>query len=719
MSVTDLGTFADEDHLRAYGVPAPGAAYVAEITSLGGRSYAWHPGIQYRPGDSILPNGADPLVDGCWLPGGKAAAVQALADFNNRNTIDLHGRRVINQTAGQATSDGATIGDTQAPADVLAALEANTQPVDFNGQIIINVIFGGERDVRDYGVKQDGVTDDTAKMQNAINDAAANGWRLFVGAGVMLLLGSLVMPAGMKTTFRCSPLAIWKASISGSLATNAMLIGEVPATAGTTTLNGDTTIDSTSIVVAADTTLVSGVYVQIVPAGASKLPTTTFLCEHYDSTSKTITADRPIGRVFKSGDTLNVLAKAPPSFYFEGNGCTFTGTAVGWLYGNMWDAEISNVNGVGCTGTHVDYFMIWSYGAFRCVGRHIRTDAYGTNGTFNCGFGNIGSDSTGWEDVAITTGGSFASGIKHCDVVNTWDTNADAPGCGDGLFMGSDLGATSLSCVGVVSSGGHFDGGVVGINLTQGASNCTVRDFTANDNSSDGVQINGGGATVANFAKNNRLLNGTVKRSGGKGIVSTNGSPGLHVDHVDVEASVGDDLSIGDDARITNFDLVGTSTTNGVRNIRITGTANGRAVFAGFNANITTAGGGNFSFVAEAGDVEFRDGFMSLGTNCIGISSSGASVKSHNVTEKPRAGQTGTIGLYATAGTIQATDCDISTATLCSRAGGAIIINMSGAGAPGADASVGSMWRRTDGGVNTTLYVNSGGGAGGWAAVAA
>jgi hypothetical protein len=103
MSVTALGAFADTTALLAYGVPASGSGYTATVTALGGKSYAWHPGLN-DPG-GLFPGTHS---DGCWLPGNTTAAAQALAYFNNKNTSDQGSRRLTNVVDPVDAQDVAT-----------------------------------------------------------------------------------------------------------------------------------------------------------------------------------------------------------------------------------------------------------------------------------------------------------------------------------------------------------------------------------------------------------------------------------------------------------------------------------------------------------------------------------------------------------------------------------------------------------------------------------
>lgn len=561
---------------------------------------------------------------------------------------------------------------------------------------------------------------DLARVQAAINSVSVTGDTLTLLGGTWTIDGTLIIPAGGRSNIVAAATAVFSAAVPGASAQNAMILGEVPNPANPLSVTNQTTlaapgavVGQPTLIVASGTGIAVGKWIQIVSFTQVQAY---YRVDGWNPGTRTITTDRPVLRPYQTGDVVYVLAKAPPSMQFRGNGCTFTGSAVGWLYGSLINSEISDVQMSGLGGASIDYAMIWVLGAYGCVMRRIKVDATGAPGSFNCGLGHIGSEDTGIEDSIVLNGGAFASGIKYADAYSCWDSNNQATGCGVGMFFGSDIAATSQACVGNTSTGGHFDEGVDGIVITAGSSQNYIQFATANDNTTDGLQINGGGGVAANFANGNVITGGTIKRSGRFGVVTTDGSPGTVLSNLWIEASVNDDLKIGDDAYVSGLTIIGTSTTNGVRNIRVTGTNNGKAVVSGARLSITTAVGGNFSVVAEAGDASFSGVFMSLGTNCIAISSAGAAVTVSSTSIKPRGGAVGTIGLFATGGRITASeDCDLaSTATPISRSGGAIGGMFQGTGAPNLDASIGSLYSRQNGGAGTSLYVNESGGAGGW-----
>ena len=112
-------------------------------------------------------------------------------------------------SAGNPIAVAPTSGDAS---DLAMNLASSADPAKGSGMVgykgrTVYARLSDTAHEKDYGVVRDGVADDTANLQAAINDAAANGKVLISGSGVSIVTG-LTIPSGLQWECNASVLKL-------------------------------------------------------------------------------------------------------------------------------------------------------------------------------------------------------------------------------------------------------------------------------------------------------------------------------------------------------------------------------------------------------------------------------------------------------------------------------------------------------------------------------
>ena len=569
--------------------------------------------------------------------------------------------------ANQGAYEAQTSGES---AEVLTALKANTSPVDFNGQGLTNTSVA--IDVRAFGAKGDGITDDTSAFQAAITAAATTGRRLFVGVGTWLI-STLIIPAGVTTAIESCVGAVWTANVAGSLATNAMIVIADPTVVGsTTTLSATPTVGSNSLTLTSGTNVAIGVWLRVDNVGLKG--SEWFKVIGWNPGTKVANVDREVLRAFASGDTVSVLASAPGMLKFYGKGCTATGSAVGWFYLNGIHCELEGVTYAHCAGTHIDYFAIDTIGFDNEI-RNCNGDAYDAPAAFNCGFGLI--TSTGGRIVSCyVANGVNATAFKVTDGFKWKIIGCQSNNCEWGSALGSDLGAVQgdIVCDGEWIACSFNMNSQHGLHFAYGCSRNTATAVEANDNTLDGAHFYCLTGDSTKAANDNRLIGCQFRRNVRDGIGVEAGALRNSATNCHVEASGRHDVNTAEAFSFIGGRIISTSTVLNAHPFYVTASATGHVVLDGTHFDVTTGGGGNFSIIADGGTLRLSRISMAIGTNVIAICANGGKVFVSDTQISIKAGATGTIGLYYNGSTlITGPNVDLTQVATAILAGGGAI----------------------------------------------
>lgn len=537
--------------------------------------------------------------------------------------------------------------------------------------------------VKSFGATGNGVTDDTAAIQRAVTVLAGTGITVWFPAGTYLVDGQVILPTGLVTTIRMgSGVTILGGNTASTLTLGTLFFGPTPAISSATTLNGNNTVGASSV-----TTTVAvpgGTYIQIVSATHS--PVSAIYRTEAGAPSTTPTLDRPGLFPFANGDVVNVLATAPAILILEGEGATFTGTAVAFINGIYWHSKVQDLNMVAPSGAHFDAMMVWNNGSYDCIGTKIYGDGTGGPGGFNVGAAAFG-EQCGYS-ACVMSHIANGTGFKLVDARCPFVRDCKAPNCEWGVIFTSDAGNYGTLWGRV--EGGNFDGcSQAGIYIGGGGSYEWVDGATANYGTgtgalTGGIVLDGTASVVTGAMTGNKF--GTVIANGnaGNGMTVAAGASGTTVDDLTTDGNAGTGLVTSGPTQIGRHRCY-TTTPPGVASPAIL-SAGATTKIDEFDYSCIPSSGASFAVqTSGANRLDICNGTLVLGTNCIGFdaAASGARVAIDHSTIAPTAGATGTIGLYAPAasGIIDVgTSVDPSTcATPVDSAGGTINIAQAGA----------------------------------------
>lgn len=525
-----------------------------------------------------------------------------------------------------------------------------------NGGGTVSMAQDEGANVKVFGAKGDGITDDSTSFQSAINALAGSaftGSALYIPEGTYKIASPVLL--SNNTNIICSPQATFVGAISGSPITQSLFYAPIPSTTATTTLASAPTFGS--ITISTNASITAGSYIQLVGVAAGY----TWI-GHVISVSGggpfTVTLDRPIFLPFTTGDTVNVLSAKPVTAHIQGNGAKLTGQAVAYITGVMWNSVIDNFVLQNLTGSNNDAGIGFISGSYNCVVRNCYLDGNGAGASFNAGFFSE-ADCCGIENCAVVNGGSLATGIKFADATNGWAYNCAASGCYYGVAFSTDTSSPS-GCYACRVIGGHYDGnvGLGGCLIFNGSKKCFVGGgATFNNNAQHGIYVGSG--------SDHDLADVIANGNGTNGIYILSGTKGTRIGTAQTDSNTDVGVVCEDEAWIGYHSVRSPKTVAGVSALSVTGTgpvkvSSGRYDYTGVSAALFVV------VVSGASRVDLNDIEFSLNTNSIAIdpTSSGAVVNCSGLRIAPIGGATGTIGFYGVAGIVRiGADCDCTAAT--------------------------------------------------------
>jgi Pectate lyase superfamily protein len=358
--------------------------------------------------------------------------------------------------------------------------------------------------VKRYGAKGDGVTDDSAAFQRAVNAVAPLGIALWVPQGTYLVKNPTVAPSNLIVWG--SPAAtIVMSMITTAGNANAWLVASQVSSANTGSLAANTTLGSNQISVNLALAPTAGQSIHI--ADASTLTTNVYVITHVAGAGPyTLTLDRAVlFTIASAGSTAAILTSQPTAIRIFGNGMTVTGAGdrvvsitAGYLcvvdglnmqglpmsfdiggrgniisncYGDVGSTSIFNLESnqgsyiVNCTAENavdIGFFLVDCIGC-GVVNSTASNCATGTSPSTDGGAGCFDCFVTGCSFPACTTGISVGLSVR------SRITSCDAPYCtGAGIVVtGSSADAQLVACSAI--------GCVLGFEVEAGATNTVVR----------------------------------------------------------------------------------------------------------------------------------------------------------------------------------------------------------------------------------------------------
>lgn len=331
--------------------------------------------------------------------------------------------------------------------------------------------------VKDFGAVGDGVTDDTAAIQNGISSLAGTGVALWFPAGTYLVTAPLIPPNAKSTFLRGYNATIHSTMAPVGAQTACILVAKPTQLGSAGTIHAAPAIGDTAVQVDTAAKPTVGNWIQLGYPGAGAISGQIFkvLAVAGGAAPFTVTLDRAIEMPFTSGGTSTVLefTAIPQDIHVEG--LTFTGTGDRWveILGG-WRCSLTDCHGTATaanTGPSDSAFS-FDVGSRECQYLRCDVDMLGATGAGPF-FGimlesNEGSDAI--DCHAKNCGGGGASFLL--DGVDTWWTDCeDEGGSGFGFFLGQGGGLGAIDCGGSGLLASSATGVRFGI-----TTNCVVED---------------------------------------------------------------------------------------------------------------------------------------------------------------------------------------------------------------------------------------------------
>ena len=522
----------------------------------------------------------------------------------------------------------------------------NTPSAQWQYQTYVNV--------KNVGVKGDGVTDDAPAVRAAQALFAPLGVDLFFPPGtylfntpVVAISNSRWFGSGVK----------FKGAIAGASTDDAIIDFPLPAANFTTTINANNIVGSNQVIVTNAANIAIGKWLQITDQ------VHTFQGGFYEVTNvvgTTITLNRPVLWTFTVGANVSIYNADPMLVGFEivglGDGILFSGQCVSYVTLNAArNCRLVNLQGNNSLGNNSDVGFLIQAGNDNYWERLI-VDGTGGNA------GNKGLATIGQENFVAFMCEAFGNAL------NNWGINdnrsCDFEDChvydgAQGFTLSSETGVGNnqanrwLRFWNCSSIGNTNDG----ITFTNGSSDCFAAACLFSNNGASGVNCDGTGLGNANNvfqdcdcqqntsygylfqpgAVRNRVIGGTATSNGQRNFRIDAGASDNFLMAVDASGASTYGILCTDDTTISNVyvNMTGASTALFVAggNVRVLGgkflCGNGQ-ITVQLNAGslqmegaITTCGGGGFAVDVLGGTFNASQSNITAGAGGFGLRNSG------------------------------------------------------------------------------------------------
>lgn len=327
-----------------------------------------------------------------------------------------------------------------------------------------------------YNAKGDGMTDDSAAFQAAVNALAGTGVALFVPAGTYKIASPVDLPSSLRI-IGCKGARI-KSTITFTGSVYDTALRAKVTFGGATTLNGAVTEGAKSFVVTSATNIAIGTTLYV--STAAGFHGTNYVVTNVVGT--TITVDRPILQSYPNLASVQIVTSRPHDIVIEGNGMTMSGTGARWIeIEHGLNCKVEGVNFDVVDGaTSEGYCCSWDTGGVNCLWADC-TFALGSTGI--SGPAIEGGETCGFSNVKVT--GGTGNSIVIQDGVDCFVVDCKGSGAATiGLLVGSD--ANELGSYRTNIDRSQFDGAQYGIEISQASIGTTIDGCACTGNSKAG-----------------------------------------------------------------------------------------------------------------------------------------------------------------------------------------------------------------------------------------
>lgn len=560
-----------------------------------------------------------------------AGSVEALLESVPCGGLDSVSTPIVRFTLPACTSVRAAVrGTNNIPGTIAGSLALSTQTAGPAG-IGADLPF---IDVKAFGAKGDGVTDDTAAIQTGIN-ATAGVATLWFSPGSYVVTSALVLPQGFNLWG--GPNAIIQATIAGAAISNSVFYCPAPGVSSSTTLSGANTVGAQSVSTVGAIPI--GSYIRIRKASGKTWIGKTI--NQIGGGPFTQVMDRGVDLGFAGGDSVDILVSAPVQVTMRGNGMQIRGQAVGFIALTAWNSLVEGFQCNLITGAAADASIGYLAGSYNSIIRNCFVDALGAGGAFNACF-YAEADCILIDACGAVNAGAAATCYKFGDATNS--TVRDSSGSGGlyGVAYATDTGSAqgSPNCR---VEGGHFDNNATGIHIFNGSSGAVIIGTTTTANSSHGIDVDGGGTDFF-------ITDCISSLNGGAGLRVVAGTKGTRINGFTTNGNTLEGIRAGDEVDITGHVCNASAVAAGASCIGITGT--GDVTFRGCRYVLSGAATqAVYATVANA-NVRGYSTHVTLNTNSIGFRPSAAGAIMHLIDcmVDITGGAVGTLGFYVDGG---------------------------------------------------------------------
>lgn len=527
--------------------------------------------------------------------------------------------------SGGAPTAGMTIVATDATDAIWADITASTSIVD----------------VKLYGAKGDGVTDDTVDIQNAVNAVAGSGISLFMSAGTYKVTSPITVPS--NTTIIGTPNTTISATLPVGSFLDSVFLAVQGSTLASTTLSSNATVGSPVLHVTSATGISIGSIIEVDNATVSGNRAAYYLVTGVSGTA--ITVERPVLIAFNSTDPVLVLASIPTNIRILGNGMKMSGVCARYIeLAAARNCQVDNVIfGGNTTNQAQDICVSLDVGGYRSVISNCLADADGYAGS-TC-FALESGEACRLDNNIATRSVSYGFNLYDCMecTVNKCKSYAN----GGGIALNSDGDTLGSSWCSIHDS--NFDGNTQDGIIVVGSSNdCTFVGCTSNYNGRNGLSTSNNSVAISlvSCSLNNNL----------SGVVSSSGSE-THLVNCDVANNSSINLDVSGLLYVNGLTMV-----DNLSNNKIYIRSGGILKMSGLNLSSTAAGVNIINI--DAG----QTGKLDLLQSKITAASANALVCQAGSMRIAHTTVAANIGIYAAGGTIELGDgMDVSGCTTATR----------------------------------------------------
>jgi hypothetical protein len=526
--------------------------------------------------------------------------------------------------------------------DALESLVAFEQ-----GEIDIGGAFVG---VKDFGAIGNGVTDDSAAFQRAVNALSGTGITLWIPKGNYYIASTLSIPLNASFKLWADQSALIIANLPTGSFTNSIFLSIPSGPSATTTVSANVgTGDATSNVVTLTSVagLVVGQYLELQNAAATNRAAC-YLIKGINAVTKVVTVDRPILLPFIIGDNAFGLAAVPQGIELYFNGATLTGSCnryieISFARDCIVDSALMRGD-LGYSGAQTAC-MSYDIGCYRCFGKRLRGDATSMGSSGTSMFLLESNEASAYIDCKAVNGSGYGNGFEFQDCVNCYFRDCDASLCIVGAAFEAD--GNTLGSIGCQIIGGHYDNNITdGIQFDAGSSNCKVIGATCNNTSAgNGVFLTGSGTMTGN-----ELIGVDAMNCYLHGII--NGATALQtkMSDINVSGSGTQNGTFGLNLLAPDTTVDGLTCVDTVQQDRVQvdiSASGGVATVRRVTVNMNPGAASIHAFYVIGGRLDLEGGTIQIGHSDIGVFlDAGGKANIDRVTISPSVSSSGEIGVY-------------------------------------------------------------------------